>query len=191
MVSLRKWWPFDWHLWVRFLCPGDWKLYRFNLSWLRFVCSKLQLLFLNANIKINDLVYPTVCGLKAMFSDISFALFNIAGIFFLLLELIFADQVPSAKTLQNKSANSVTPSFCDSICCKRKTKKNGLSSDKTEKKCNYEAETTCPSLVCGINVCLFIATPDMHDMQENVRQSNLQLVFCRLFHLKRDYVTLF
>ena len=44
-----------------------------------------------------------------------------------------------------------------------------------------------PSLVCGINVC-FVQLQDMHDMQENVRQSNLQLVliiFCRLFHLGR------
>ena len=29
------------------------------------VCSKLQWLFLNANMKINDLFYPTVCGLKS------------------------------------------------------------------------------------------------------------------------------
>ena len=34
-----------------------------------------------------------------------------------------------------------------------------------------------PSLVCGINVC----SVQLQDMQENVRQSNLQLVFCRLF----------
>ena len=33
-----------------------------------------------------------------------------------------------------------------------------------------------PSLVCGINVCL-VQLQDMHDMQENVRQSNLQLGF--------------
>ena len=32
-----------------------------------------------------------------------------------------------------------------------------------------------PSLVCGINVWL-VQLQDMHDMQENVRQSNLQLV---------------
>ena len=33
-----------------------------------------------------------------------------------------------------------------------------------------------PSLVCGINVC-FVQLQDMHHMEENVRQSNLQLVF--------------
>ena len=33
-----------------------------------------------------------------------------------------------------------------------------------------------PSLLCGINVCL-VQLQGMHDMQENVRQSNLQLVF--------------
>ena len=30
--------------------------------------------------------------------------------------------------------------------------------------------------MCAINVCL-VQLQDMHDMQENVRQSNLQLVF--------------
>ena len=33
-----------------------------------------------------------------------------------------------------------------------------------------------PSLVCGINVC-FVQLQDMHHMEENVRQSNMQLVF--------------
>ena len=33
-----------------------------------------------------------------------------------------------------------------------------------------------PSLVCGMNVCL-VQLQDMHEMQENVRQSNLQLFF--------------
>ena len=33
-----------------------------------------------------------------------------------------------------------------------------------------------PSLVCGINVCL-VQVKDMHDMQKNARQSNLQFVF--------------
>ena len=37
-----------------------------------------------------------------------------------------------------------------------------------------------PSLVCGINVC-FVQLQDMHHMEENVRQSNLQLVFFFLF----------
>ena len=32
-----------------------------------------------------------------------------------------------------------------------------------------------PSLVCGINVC-FVQLQDMHHMEENVHQSNLQLV---------------
>ena len=32
-----------------------------------------------------------------------------------------------------------------------------------------------PSLVCGINVC-FVQLQDMHHMEENVRQNNLQLV---------------
>ena len=33
-----------------------------------------------------------------------------------------------------------------------------------------------PSLVCGINLC-FVQLQDMHHMEENVRQSNLQLIF--------------
>ena len=62
--DLRKWltWPFDWQLWVRFLTPQRLEKYCLNLLSFRFVCSKLQLLFLNANIKINDLFDPTVCG---------------------------------------------------------------------------------------------------------------------------------
>ena len=41
------------------------------------------------------------------------------------------------------------------------------------------------SLECGINVCLV----QLQDMQEHVRQSNLQLVFCRLFNLKKKRVS--
>ena len=37
------------------------------------------------------------------------------------------------------------------------------------------------SLVCGINVCLVQL---MHDMQGNVRQGNLQLVFLQTILLK-------
>ena len=37
------------------------------------------------------------------------------------------------------------------------------------------------SLLSAWHKRLHSATLDMHDMQENVRQSNLQLVFCRLF----------
>ena len=44
------------------------------------------------------------------------------------------------------------------------------------------------SLVCGINVCL-VQLQNMHDMQENVRQSNWQLVFSRLFNLKKKRVS--
>ena len=45
-----------------------------------------------------------------------------------------------------------------------------------------------PSLVCGINVCS-VELQKMHDMQENVSQSNLQLVFffCRLEELSEFY----
>ena len=45
--------------------------YCLNLLLFRFVFSKLQLLFLNGNIKINDLLDPTACGLKAIFSYIN------------------------------------------------------------------------------------------------------------------------
>ena len=40
-----------------------------------------------------------------------------------------------------------------------------------------------PSLASVWHKRLPRATLDMHGMQENVRHSNLQLVFCRLFHL--------
>ena len=39
-----------------------------------------------------------------------------------------------------------------------------------------------PSLVCGINVCLVQTC--MHDMQESVRHSNLQLVLLQTISLK-------
>ena len=45
-----------------------------------------------------------------------------------------------------------------------------------------------PSLVYGINVCL-VQLQDMHDVQENVRPSNLQLVFCGLFNLMKKRVS--
>ena len=44
--------------------------YWLNLLSFRFVCSKLHAI-VNANIKINDLFYPIVCGLKAIFSCIN------------------------------------------------------------------------------------------------------------------------
>ena len=40
--------------------------------------------------------------------------------------------------------------------------------------------------VCN-NVCL-VQLQDMHDMQENVRQSNLQLVFLHTIYLKKKRV---
>ena len=43
------------------------------------------------------------------------------------------------------------------------------------------------SLVCAINVCL-VQLQDMHDMRENVRQSNLQLVFAPTIYLKKKRV---
>ena len=42
-----------------------------------------------------------------------------------------------------------------------------------------------PSLVCGINACL-VQLQDMHDMQENVRQSNWQLVFLQAIELTEE-----
>ena len=50
-----------------------------NLLSFCYICSKLQLLFLNANIKINDLFDPTVCGLKAVFSYINLTGVNFYG----------------------------------------------------------------------------------------------------------------
>ena len=44
------------------------------------------------------------------------------------------------------------------------------------------------SLVCGINVCL-VQLLDMQDVQENVSHSNLQVVFCRVFNLKKKRVS--
>ena len=41
------------------------------------------------------------------------------------------------------------------------------------------------SLVCGINVCL-VQLQDMHAMQENVRQRNLQFFFSD--YLKKNWV---
>ena len=41
--------------------------------------------------------------------------------------------------------------------------------------------------MCAINVCL-VQLQDMHDMQENVRQSNLQLVFLQTIYLKKKRV---
>ena len=40
------------------------------------------------------------------------------------------------------------------------------------------------SFLCVWHKRLLSATLDVHNMQENVRQRNLQLVFFRLFHLK-------
>ena len=36
--------------------------------------------------------------------------------------------------------------------------------------------------MCGINVCL-VQLQDMHDMQENACQSNLQLIFLQTIYL--------
>ena len=44
-----------------------------------------------------------------------------------------------------------------------------------------------PSLVCGINVC-FVQLQDMHHMEENVRQSNLQLVFFFRFYSRARFL---
>ena len=55
------------------LCLGDWKSIVLTF---RFVCSNLQLLFLNANIKINHPFDPTVCRLKAIFSYINWSKFS-------------------------------------------------------------------------------------------------------------------
>ena len=57
------------------------RLESINLLSLRYACSKLQFLFLDANIKINDLFDPTICGLKAIFSY--------TGVVFLILLVFF------------------------------------------------------------------------------------------------------
>ena len=88
--------------------PQKVERYRLSLLSFRFVCSKLQLLFLNTNIKINDLFYPNVCGLKAIFSYINgskfllFLILLVFFVFFFLLELISTDQVPSVKSAKIK-----------------------------------------------------------------------------------------
>ena len=41
--------------------------------------------------------------------------------------------------------------------------------------------------MCAINVCL-VQLQDMNDMQENVRQSNLQLIFLQTIYLKKKRV---
>ena len=46
-----------------------------------------------------------------------------------------------------------------------------------------------PSLVCGINVC-FVQLQGMHHMEENVPQSNLQLVFFFFFGFTKERVFL-
>ena len=80
--------------------PQRLEKYCLNLLSFRLVCSKLQLLFLNANIKMSDVFDPTVCGLKATFSYINGSKFLR---FLILLEIIFADQVLSAKFAKIKS----------------------------------------------------------------------------------------
>ena len=76
--------------------------------------------------------------------------FKFAGVFFL-LELVFADQVLSEKSAKFKPHETKVLQrnswLCDTIWCKRKPKSNfDLSSDYTEKKRNYEVETTCSVL---------------------------------------------
>ena len=41
--------------------------------------------------------------------------------------------------------------------------------------------------MCAINVCL-VQLQNMHDMQENVSQSNMQLVFLQTIYLKKKRV---
>ena len=132
-----------------------------NLVSLLFVCSKLQLLFLNANIKIKDFFTP-LCGLKAIFSYIIVIIFygfKFHWCFFL-LELILADQVLSTDAAKLNPAKqngyTVTSGFAKPFVANVNQKKNWpvIRRDWKEEKLWSETNMFSPSLVCGINVCL-------------------------------------
>ena len=80
--GLRKWltWPFDWLLWVRFLCPRDWK--SIDLTICRFVLFVAS----SSCFFSKSMIFLTpICGLKAIFSYINvtkFLRFSILLVFF-------------------------------------------------------------------------------------------------------------